>query len=96
MVENGPFWQSRKFWMQIMAVILFAVLAVTKTVEFSSEQVLVFVLGLAGLGMGAHAATDIASLIVSTRREKPGIPGLGQSAGRSALPGDTIGERGER
>lgn len=86
--ENGPFWQSRKFWMQVIAALVFAALAMTKAVEFTSEQVLVFVLGLAGIGISAHAATDIVSLITASR--KPEAPGLG-GTGVDAKPGDTIG-----
>jgi uncharacterized membrane protein len=57
------FWTSRKFWLEVIAAAVFVTMSLTDQVEFTPEQVLAFVLGLAGIAVGAHAATDIVSLI---------------------------------
>ena len=63
--KSTPFWLSRKFWYAVLATVAFVVLAVTQTVEFSSDQVMVFILSLLGVTTGLHAATDIGSQIAS-------------------------------
>lgn len=67
--EIQPFWKSRKFWYVLIAAIVFVSLALTKTVVFTSDQVMVFVLALAGLGIGGHTVTDIASTIAKSKLE---------------------------
>jgi len=62
----GPFWQSRKLWYTAMALVAFMALALTGSVQFSSEQVMVIIMGVLGLSVGGHAATDIAAMV--TRR----------------------------
>lgn len=59
---------SRKFLTTIVASVVFVVLAVTETVEFSSSDAMVFILGIAGLSMSAHAATDISAIISGSKK----------------------------
>lgn len=71
--KNEPdvrFWLSRKFWMAVISAAVFTSLAMTKTVMFSSTEVMTFVLGLAGISIGGHVVTDIASLITSVVETK--------------------------
>lgn len=66
--KNDPdvrFWLSRKFWMAVISAAVFTVLAASKAVVFSSSEVMTFVLGLAGISIGGHVVTDIASLVTS-------------------------------
>lgn len=63
MAESAAFWTSRKFWMSITSAAVFTALAVTGTVAFSSGEVMTFVLGLAGISIGSHVVTDIASMV---------------------------------
>ncbi len=60
-----PFWQGRKFWMEIVAAGVFLSLALTETVTFTSQEVMIFVLGLAGIAVGGHAVTDVGSMIAT-------------------------------
>ena len=61
--KSAPFWLSRKFWYAVMATAAFLALAITNTVEFSSDQVMTFILALLGITVGGHAATDIGAQI---------------------------------
>lgn len=66
--KNEPdvrFWLSRKFWMAMVAAMVFTAFGISKTVVFSSMEVMTFVLGLAGMSIGGHVITDVASLITS-------------------------------
>ena len=69
MEDKQPFWQSRKFWMEVVAAGVFLSLALTRPVTFTPEQVLIFVLGLAGIAVGAHAVTDVAAIAARARIE---------------------------
>lgn len=62
---NGkvPFYLSRKFWMEVVAAGVFLALALTETVTFTSQEVMIFVLGLAGIAVGGHALTDVGAMI---------------------------------
>jgi hypothetical protein len=75
MEKNVPFYVSRKFWMEIVAAGVFLTLALTQTVVFTSEEVMIFVLGLAGIAVGGHALTDvgsqIAAAIIALRAPQP-------------------------
>ena len=72
--EQGPFWESRKFWMEIVAAGVFLTLALTETVTFTSQQVLIFVLGLAGIAVGGHTVTDVGAMIAAAITTKPAPP----------------------
>ena len=64
--ENSPdvrFWLSRKFWFVILIAGVFLALALTKTMVFTTDQALEFLKWLLALALGAHAATDITSLV---------------------------------
>jgi hypothetical protein len=61
--KNAPFYLSRKFWLEIVAAGVFLTLALTQTVVFSSQEVMIFVLGLAGIAVGGHALTDVGAMI---------------------------------
>lgn len=93
---TGPFWTSRKFWMEVVAAAVFVAFGVTETVTFSSTEVLVFVLGLAGIATGAHAATDIAAIISAAleARARGGLGSLGGGDDPQSEPGDTLPRRG--
>lgn len=67
--EERPFWLRTKFYYVIIAAVVFLALALTGTVSFSSDQVMIFVLGLAGLGIAGHTVTDVAYQM--THREPP-------------------------
>lgn len=69
--KKVPFYQSRKFWMEVVAAGVFLTLALTNTVTFTSEEVMVFVLGLAGIAVGGHAVTDVAAMIASAIGRRP-------------------------
>lgn len=56
------FWLSRKFWMAVISAAVFTALAVTETVTFTSGEVMTFVLGLAGISIGGHIVSDVASM----------------------------------
>jgi hypothetical protein len=57
---NGkPFWQSRKFWMEVISAGAYLALALTRTVEFTSAEHMAIILGLAGIGIGAHTVSDV-------------------------------------
>ena len=61
--KEGRFWESRKFWYAVIAVGAFLALALTGTMTFTEEQTINFLLGLFGINIGAHALTDISSVI---------------------------------
>ena len=61
--QQGPFWQSRKLWYTAMALGALLALALSGTVSFSSEQVMTVIIGVLGVSVGGHAATDIAALV---------------------------------
>ena len=63
MEKSVPFYLSRKFWMEIVAASVFLALALTKTVTFTSQEVMLFVLGLAGIAVGGHTVSDGISMI---------------------------------
>jgi hypothetical protein len=65
MEKNVPFYMSRKFWMEVIAAGVFLTLALTETVVFTSKEVMLFVLGLAGIAVGGHAVTDVGSMLAS-------------------------------
>lgn len=54
---------SRKFQLTIISVVMFVILAVTKTVEFTNEQVMIFILGLSGMSITGHVVSDVASMM---------------------------------
>jgi len=61
--QEKPFWQGKKFWMEMVTVVAFVALAVTKTATFTNTEILVFLLGVLGIGVGGHTLTDSVSLI---------------------------------
>ncbi len=61
---NTPFWQSRKLWRELLAVVVLLVLTMTDTVTFTADQVVTVILGILGIGVGAHAASDVTSQIM--------------------------------
>ncbi len=63
--EDVPFYVSRKFWMEVVSAGVFLTLALTNTVVFTSQEVMIFVLGLAGIAVGGHAVTDVGSMIAA-------------------------------
>jgi len=58
-----PFWKSRKFGYILLGILNMVLAAATGQAEFSPTEILTFSLGVAGLGVGAHTATDIAHAI---------------------------------
>ena len=60
---SGAFWLSKKFWYAIIAVAVFLVLALTGTMTFTADQTINFILMIFGINVGAHTATDVASVI---------------------------------
>jgi hypothetical protein len=57
------FWMSRKFWYAMAALGAFLALTLTGTMVFTSEQTINFILAVFGINVGAHALTDISSII---------------------------------
>ena len=70
--KNGekPFYLRYKFWTTVMAAGVFLSLALSETVTFTSEEVMVFVLGLAGITAGAHALSDVGHAIARALAER--------------------------
>ena len=67
-----PFWMGRKFWYAVIAAGIFLALALTGTVIFTSGEVMTFILGLLGINVTGHVATDVASIVAAvfgSRRE---------------------------
>lgn len=62
-VKEKPFWLRTKFWYAVIAAAIFLALALTETVVFTSNETLTFILGLLGINVTGHAATDIAAII---------------------------------
>lgn len=62
---DGKFWLSRKFWFTVISATVFLVLALTEKVAFTSGEVMIFVLGMAGISHASHVITDVAGLIGS-------------------------------
>lgn len=73
--DTTPIWKSRKFWKEVLAVIIFLVLIFTHTVEFTSEQVITIILGILGIGVGAHTVSDVASMVIRGKSSSPSIGG---------------------
>jgi len=59
------FWLSRKFWYVMAAYATILALALTGTMQFTTEQIMDFLGVVVIAALGTHAATDITSLIVS-------------------------------
>lgn len=63
------FWQSKKFAYTVLATGAFLTLALTHTVEITSEQALLFTLSVLGGNLVTHTATDIASIFKPGEKE---------------------------
>lgn len=62
---KSPLWHSHRFWIQVMAALVFMMLTLFGTVEITGNQLLTFVLTLAGLGVGARTATGVTGILAT-------------------------------
>lgn len=62
---KSPLYHSHRFWIQVMAVWVFTMLTMFGTVEITGNQLLTFVLTLAGLGVGARTATGVTGILAT-------------------------------
>ena len=68
--RDGRFLFSRKLRIAGAVTGALVVLAVTKVVVFTPEQILDFFKWLLGLLLGSHALTDVTSLVVGGKTER--------------------------
>lgn len=67
---KSPLWLSHRFGIQVMAALVFMILAYSGKVSITGDQLLVFVLTLAGLGVSARTVTGVTGILASTALEK--------------------------
>lgn len=73
-MENGPIWQSRKFWMVVVGVIGVMAVALGGAAvgldEEARRKATEAILWLVGLLMGGHTVTDVGSQVAGAMRAK--------------------------
>jgi len=77
--QAKPFWLGKKFWHVMIAAMVILILALTKTVQFSPEQIMNFVLTLVGIGVGGHVLTDVSGIVSRTIEAKQSQPTVVQA-----------------
>jgi hypothetical protein len=67
---KSPLYHSHRFWIQVMAAWVFTMLTMFGTVEITGNQLLTFVLALAGLGVGARTVTGVTGILANNAVER--------------------------
>lgn len=84
---KSPLYHSHRFWIQAMAVWTFVMLTMFGTVEITGNQLLTFVLSLAGLGVGARTVTGVTGILATKAVERQQVQAQAQvQAQRASCP----------